>query len=233
MPTDLSLPLKTDRVISINSMGNKNKHLCPCGSGKRVKLCCQGIARTAKLSLTTSKKLEMRRKVEELDRAGQHLEACEILGQLLAASPRNPLIWNDLAIQYEASGQADKALDALRRGYLCDPTYPPILYNLGKFTLDRFIRLHNAGDLNRAEGQNLLEKAAKFLNANLDRDPDNADAHYNLALVYALGQDEGRAHLHMTVALRINQALEPPPDWELGGTGLFITNNRKIGNSDE
>ena len=158
----------------------------------------------------------MRRKVEELDRAGQHLEACEILGQLLTASPRNPLIWNELGVQFEASGETDKALDALRRGLLCDSTYPPILYNLGKFTLDHFIRLHKAGELTQVEGQTLLEQAAKFLNANLDRDPDNADAHYNLALVYALGQDEHRAQVHMTVALRMKQDLEPPPDWLAG-----------------
>ena len=178
-----------------------------------MKLCCGGVARTTKLSLTPSKKLEMRRRVEELDRAGQHLEACEILVQLLANSPRNPLIWNELGVQYEKSGETDKALDALRRGYLCDSTYTPILYNLGKFTLDRFIRLHNAGELTQAEGQKLLEKSAEFLNANLDRDPDNADAHYNLALVYALGQDERRAEVHMTVALRMKQDLEAPSEW--------------------
>lgn len=191
-------------------MGNKNKHLCPCGSGKRMKLCCREIACTAKISLTPGKKLEMRRRVEELDRTGQHAEACEILVQLLAISPRNPLIWNDLGIQYEASGQHDKALDALRRGYLCDPTYPPILYNLGKFTLDRFLRLQNAAALTHTEGQQLLQKASEFLNANLDQDPGNADAHYNLALVYALRQDERSAQAHMTVALRIKQGLELP-----------------------
>ena len=150
-------------------MGNKNKHLCPCGSGKRKKLCCG----EPNLSLTPARKLEMRQQAEELARNGQHSEACEILSQLLAASPRNPLIWNDLAIQYEASGQPDKALEALHRGYLCDSTYPPILYNLGKFTLDRFIRLQKAGELTADEGQKLLEKAAEFLNANLDRDPEN------------------------------------------------------------
>src|ERR1700733_263007 len=196
-------------------MGNKNKHLCPCGSGKRMKLCCREVAHTTKLSLTPSKKLEMRRKVEELDAAGQHLGACEVLRQLLEVSPRNPLIWNDLGIQYEASGQHDKAVDALRRGYLCDSTYPPILYNLGKFMLDRFIRLHNAEELIDGEGQTLLEKAAEFLNANLDRDPDNADAHYNLALVYALGQDERRAQVHMTVALRMKEDLESASKWLL------------------
>ena len=159
------------------------------------------------LSPMPSRKLEMRREVERLDRAGRHLEACEILVQLLAVSPRNPLIWNDLGIQYEACGQTEKALDALRRGHLCDSTYPPILYNLGKFTLDKFIRLHNARTLGHTDGQELLKKAAEFLNANLDRDPDNADAHHNLALVYALGRDDARAKAHVTIALGLRQDL--------------------------
>jgi tetratricopeptide (TPR) repeat protein len=178
-----------------------------------MKVCCREAAGATRLSLTSARKLEMRRQVDELDRAGQHSEACEILIQLLAASPRNPLIWNDLGIQYEASDQPEKALEALHRGYLCDSTYPPILYNLGKFTLDRFIRLRNAGELPVPEGPTLLEQAAQFLNANLDRDPDNADAHYNLALIYALIHDEPRAQAHMTLALRMKQELLPPSDW--------------------
>jgi len=194
-------------------MGKKNQHLCPCGSGKRTKLCCGKIGRTNQLSLTPSRKLEMRREVERLDRAGRHLEACEILVQLLAVSPRNPLIWNDLGIQYEACGQTEKALDALRRGHLCDSTYPPILYNLGKFTFDKFIRLHNARRLCDAEGQELLKKAAEFLKVNLDRDPDNADAHYNLALIYALSHNERHAQAHMRLALRMRQDLQLPLGW--------------------
>jgi tetratricopeptide (TPR) repeat protein len=158
----------------------------------------------------------MRREVERLDLSGRHQEACEILNQLLAVSPRNPLIWNDLGVQYEACGQTERALDALRRGHLCDSTYPPILYNLGKFTLDTFIRLHNARELTDAEGSELLRKAAEFLNANLDRDPDNADAHYNLALMYAVSQDEQRAHAHMALALRMKQELRLPLEWLLG-----------------
>jgi tetratricopeptide (TPR) repeat protein len=169
-----------------------------------------------KLSLTPRVKLEMRRQVEKLDLTGRHLEACEILNQLLAASPRNPLIWNDLGVQYEACGQTERALDALRRGHLCDSTYPPILYNLGKFTLDKFVRLHNARELTEAEGSELLRKAAEFLNANLDRDPDNADAHYNLALVYAMSGDASRAQIEMTVALRMKQELQLPSGWLRG-----------------
>jgi tetratricopeptide (TPR) repeat protein len=199
----------------INLMAKKNQQLCPCRSGKRLQLCCRKIPGTKLPSLTPGRKLEMRREVDRLDLAGRHREACEILAQLLAISPRNPLIWNDLGIQYEACGQTENALDALRRGHLCDATYPPILYNLGKFTLDKFIRLRNAGALGPADGQELLQQAAEFLNANLDRNPENADAHHNLALVHALGRDEARAKAHLTIASRLRQDSEPPLEWLL------------------
>ena len=76
------------------------------------------------------------------------------------------------------------------------------------------MRLQKAGELTD-DGQKLLEKAAEFLNANLDRDPDNADAQYNLAITYALAHDELRAQAHMTVACRMKQTLEPPSEWLL------------------
>jgi tetratricopeptide (TPR) repeat protein len=193
-------------------MGNKNKHLCPCGSGKRMKVCCREVTRSTKLQMTSSSKLAMRRSAEGLAKAGKHLEACEILEKLVAQSPRNPLIWNDLGVQYEASGQIDKALVALQRGHEVDSTYPPILYNLGKFTLDRLTSLREAG----LPAPGLLAEAIGFLNANLDRDPDNADGHHCLALAYRLNQDEPMALAHMTAAIRLRAALEAPPGWRIG-----------------
>ncbi len=180
-----------------------------------MKLCCREVPGSTKLSLTGSAKLEMRRTVELLAASGKHLEACEILEKLVAASPHNPLIWNDLGIEYEASGQTDKAFTALRRGYQADSTYPPILYNLGKFTLDRFMRLDKAGELSEIEAPELLEKAIRFLNANLDRDPDNADGHHCIALAYSLNHNEPMAQAHMTVSLRLRETLEAPPSWRL------------------
>jgi tetratricopeptide (TPR) repeat protein len=200
-------------------MGKYNQHLCVCGSGKRAKLCCGKLARNIKTTLTPRLKLEMRREVEKLDLAGRHPEACEILNQLLAASPQNPVIWNDLGVQYEACGQIDRALEALRRGHLCDSTYPPILYNLGTFTLNKFVSLQNSARLTDSEGSELLRKAAEFLNANLDRDPNNADAHYNLALVHAFSGDTSRAQIEMTVALRMKGGLQLPSDWLTGREG--------------
>lgn len=197
-------------------MSKNNKHLCPCGSGKRSKVCCRQLPSSKGLSLSSSAKLEMRRSVEAFVKAGDHLKAAEMLEKLIAGSPRNPLIWNDLGIQYEASGQTEKAFAALTRGYECDPAYPPILYNLGKFTLDRFINLQEAGELTAEEGAQLLDKAAKFLDANLNRDPENADAHYNLALICAFLNNEETARAHMTVALRLKKTLEVPSGWLLG-----------------
>jgi predicted Zn-dependent protease len=180
-----------------------NKHPCPCGSGKKAKLCCRPAAPTTDLAATKSAKVAMRKSVESLTVAGKHQEASEILERLVALSPHNPLIWNDLGVAYEAAGRRDDALTALRRGYQADSTYPPILYNLGKFTLDRFMRLVNDGELSQEEAGTLLAEAIRFLNANLDRDTENIDAHYQLAVAYALGQDTERAQAHRAVARRL------------------------------
>jgi tetratricopeptide (TPR) repeat protein len=196
-------------------MGKVNKHLCPCGSGKRARLCCREAPGNQTLSLTRTAKLEMRKTVESLAHQGKHLEACEILEKLAAQSPHNPLIWNDLGVQYEAAGQIEKAFAALKCGHQADPTYPPALYNLGKFTLDRCTSLREAGVLSDAELHAMLSQSIGLLNANLDRDPDNADAHYHIALAYALNHDEPMALAHMTVALRLKEALEAPPGWRI------------------
>lgn len=198
-----------------NFMRDKSKQLCACGSGKRAKACCGGASRVVRYVLNPSSKLEPRIKAEALAKAGKHLEACEVLEQLVAVSPRNPLIWNELGIQYEASGQTDKAFDALRRGNESDPTYAPLIYNMGKLTLDCFLRGLETGDLTISDSRTLLDKAIKFLNANLDRDPDNADAHYLLALAYTLDEDEQEADAHLAVALRMKQGTGIPPAWRL------------------
>jgi predicted Zn-dependent protease len=193
-------------------MANKQKHLCPCGSGKRAKVCCREVTRNAKLAMTPSIKLEMRRTAESLAREGRHLEACEILEKLVALSPRNPLIWNDLGVQYEAAGQIDKAFTALKRGHAIDSTFPPTLYNLGKFTLDQFISLDEAG-LATVDTARMLVEAIRFLNAYLDRDPENADGHYFLALAYGLNKDENRALVHAEMALKLKGPSKAPLFW--------------------
>jgi predicted Zn-dependent protease len=152
--------------------------------------------------LTSDDKLAMRKAAERLAAEGKHLEACEILEKLAAASPRNPLIWNDLGVRYEAAGEINKAIAALKRGHAVDSTYPPTLYNLGKFTLNRL----NSPDEAGLPNEELLAEAIDFLNANLDRDPENADAHFCLAQAYELLQDDSMAGAHRIVAMRLRGA---------------------------
>jgi len=196
-------------------MAKKNKHLCSCGSGKHRKICCRETPSSTWLAVSRHTKLEARRTVEAFAKAGKHLEACEILEKLAALSPRNPLIWNDLGVQYEAAGQIDRAIVALKRGHHVDSTYPPTLYNLGKFTLDRLISLHKTAMVTNVQVQKMLAEAIRYLNANLDRDPNNVDSHYYLALAHSLNQDEPTAQTHMAVALRLRQALGASSGWRL------------------
>ncbi len=189
-------------------MTTKKKHRCPCGSGKRKKECCRND-RSAR-QLTPDEKLAMRKAAEALAIAGKHMEACEILENLAAISPRNPLIWNDLGVQYEAAGQLEKAFVALKHGYAVDRTYPPTLYNLGKLTLDHLINLHKAGAVTPHNAQEMLAAAIQFLNANLDRDPQNVDGHYYLSIAHALNEDERQAQAHMGVVRRLRDELATP-----------------------
>ncbi len=201
-------------------MANKQKHLCPCGSGKRAKACCRGVMRNSTLAVSPSIKLEMRRTAKSLAHEGRHSEACEILEKLAALSPRNPLIWNDLGIQYEAAGQIDKAFIALERGHAIDSTYPPTLYNLGRLTLYRYISLHESGE-DTKDTRKMLGQVIRFLNANLDRDPQNADGHYCLALAHGFNQDEDRALAHAKIAVRLKEPSEAPAIWMKRPTGWF------------
>lgn len=193
-------------------MANKQKHLCPCGSGKRAKVCCRELTRDARSAIAPSIKLEMRKLAESLAREGRHSEACETLEKLAALSPMNPLIWNDLGIQYEAAGQIEKAFTALQRARAIDSTYPPTLYNLGRLTLHQFVTLHETGPATK-DSHKLLVEAIRFLNANLDRDPENADGHYYLALAYGFNQDEVRAAAHAKIALRLKEPSKAPAIW--------------------
>ena len=189
---------------------SQNKHLCLCGSGKRTKVCCGRPSRGSE-PLSSKLKLEMRQNAEALAEAGRDLDAAAILEELASRSPGNPLIWNDLGVQYEAAGEIERAMAALRRGYAADSSYPPTLFNLGKFTLDRYRHLKAREEQDASTLAEMLVEAIGFLNANLDRDPENADCHYWMALACALHGDELLAEAHRVVAARLRQGAKALP----------------------
>lgn len=185
-------------------MGEHKKHLCPCGSGKHLRACC------AKPSSST--KLELEQTAWSLSKAGKHREACEVFERRVALSPDNPMIWNDLGNEYAAAGELDKALSALKRAHEVFPAYPLPLYNLGKYTLDRCQELQKELEHDdpsaQARLQELAAEAIGYFNQSLERDPDNAACHQNIAIAYALAQDAEKAEVHTREALRLDPSLE-------------------------
>ncbi|HEY5380908.1 MAG TPA: tetratricopeptide repeat protein [Acidobacteriaceae bacterium] len=183
-------------------MGEHKKHLCPCGSGKHLRACCGRPSSNAKLELEET--------AWRLSKEGKHREACEVFERRVALSPDNPMIWNDLGNEYAAAGEMDKALAALKRAHEVFPAYPLPLYNLGKYTLDRCAELQQAGSSAKARLHDLAAEAIGYFKQSLERDPDNAACHQNLAIAYALTDDADKARAHTMEALRLDPSLKQP-----------------------
>src|ERR1700736_2876689 len=179
-------------------MGQHKQHLCPCGSRKHKKACCQQLPRGTKVELEET--------ARRLSKAGRHLEACEVLEQRAALSPDNPMIWNELGNEYAAAGQLENALAALKRGHEGCPDYPLPLYNLGKHLLDRCLELRSAGSADELQIHAMAADAIKYFKASLERDSENAACHHNLAIAYRVVEDLPGASAHMIESLRLDPA---------------------------
>jgi len=185
-------------------VGEHKKHLCPCGSGKHLRACCGTPSSDAKL--------ELEEEAWRLSKEGKHREACEVFERRVALSPDNPMIWNDLGNEYAAAGELDKALLALKRAHEVFPAYPLPLYNLGKYTLDRCaevqLELQEADPSAQARLREMAAEAIGYFKLSLERDPENAACHQNLAIAYALIEDAERAEVHTMEALRLDPSLK-------------------------
>jgi Flp pilus assembly protein TadD len=187
-------------------VGEHKKHLCPCGSGKHLRACCGRPS--------SSTKLELEQTAWNLSQEGKHREACEVFERRVALSPDNPMIWNDLGNEYAAAGELDKALAALKRAHEVFPAYPLPLYNLGKYMLDRCHELQQefqeADSSAQTRLQELAAEAIGYFKQSLERDPDNAACHQNLAIAYALAEDAEKARAHTMEASRLDPSLKQP-----------------------
>lgn len=148
--------------------------------------------------------LTLRRKVARLSQEGRYAEAAAILEELLLARPKNPLIWNDLGLALDAMGETERAIAAFQRGIaVSEPAYPPLPFHLARLQLEAF--LHETGVASRkteAARAKLAEIVAQ-LNASLDGDPENPEAHRLLAVAYDLLGRDDLAALHAEVAGRM------------------------------
>lgn len=178
---------------------------CPCGSGKAMRRCCGVRSSQAKLNLERSARL--------LAEVGMHTEAAQALAERAKLSPQNPMIWNDLGVQYIAAGQSEVAHAAFKRAHKAFPGYPLPLYNMGRLAMGR-CKEEQARECPSVEKiERLATEAIHYLTESLSRDPDLFQAHALLSSAYKAIGDETRSRLHLQEASRLNheKTVEPKP----------------------
>lgn len=132
-----------------------------------------------------------------------HPEAVQVLAKRAKLSPRNPMIWNDLGVEYMAAGQPDAARNAFLRAHKVFPDYPLPLYNLGRLALGKCL---NERERHPTSGKligDLAIEAIGYLQQSLLRDPLLCESHMLLATAYEAIGDDARATFHLREATRL------------------------------
>ncbi|MFQ3594370.1 MAG: tetratricopeptide repeat protein, partial [Gemmataceae bacterium] len=84
--------------------------MCPCGSGKKFKWCCQAISASIQ-------------KVFELEEAGQHENALKAMEQVVQANASNPEVWGQKAKLLFLQGKPEEADETLQKAFAINPNY--------------------------------------------------------------------------------------------------------------
>ena len=152
----------------------------------------------------TEDQLALRREVARLSHEGRHAEAAAMLEELLLARPKNPLIWNDLGVALDAMGQTERAIAAFRKGIaLSELAYPPLRFHLARLQLEAFLQETEVASRKTEAAKAALSEVVTQLNASLDGDSENIEAHRLLAVAYELLGRDDLAVLHAEVVSRM------------------------------
>src|ERR1700722_4672759 len=121
---------------------------CPCGSGRKFKVCCGAARPDAKNDAATpgprpsasggSARNLLRLAARLLD-AGRYADALEPLSQAARLVPNNPALLADLGTAGPHTGRFKEAITCLRRSIALRPTLALTHYNLG-------VALEHSGD---------------------------------------------------------------------------------------
>jgi tetratricopeptide (TPR) repeat protein len=84
---------------------------CPCGSGKKMKWCCEPIYRDIEHAF-------------EQEAQGQHDTARRLMADVVAKQPNNPEAWGRQAQLLAAGGKMDEAEEALQKAFALNANYP-------------------------------------------------------------------------------------------------------------
>lgn len=133
-----------------------------------------------------------------------HAQAAQALSERAKLSPNNPMIWNDLGVEYIAAGQSAEAQEAFMRAHKAFPEYPLPLYNLGRLAMGRCIEEQTGQHPSLDLTHKFAIEAIRYLTESLSKDPLLCPAHALLAAAYTVVGDETRSRLHLQEASQLS-----------------------------
>lgn len=165
---------------------------CPCGSGKKYKLCCMshdGAAR-GQYEFTL---VELMQQALAYHRSGHLNEARRLYNQVLGREPSHYDALHLLGVLEQASGDVPLAINLLEQAVRLQPTNAAFCVDLG-------VALYQAGHIKLAEFQYRQAIALQT---------DNVDAHNNLGNVLKdLGRvDEAMCSYRTALSLRVDPVI--------------------------
>jgi len=168
-----------------------------------MRRCCGAPSSQGKLALENAAK--------RFAEIGMHAEAAQSLSERAKLSPNNPMIWNDLGVQYMAAGQPDHAHDAFLRAHKALPNYPLALYNLGRLAMERYGVEQARQTPSAALSSTFANEAIDYLRESLSQNPLLVQAHALLSGAYDAIGDTALARTHRQEASRLNPETSIPP----------------------
>ncbi len=149
---------------------------CPCGSGRKFKLCCQEKSEflaprpaAGRPSRTVQDPIQLIQLAMQRHRAGHLTDAEALYRHILQLQPGHPDALHLLGLLAHQRGSYEEATGLLRKAIRSYPNAPHFHNNLG--------------ETRRAMG--LAEEAMTHYGRALALKPDFAEAHNNLAIAYA------------------------------------------------
>lgn len=118
------------------------------------------------------------------DRYGKHDEGLRLWQEAAKLDPKQPEVWNDLAIHYSHVGELDKALDYYDKALALDPNNADFLYNIVQVYLTYWPDVERHYKWSRAQ---LFRKAMEYSKKAIELRPDNYPMLQNYAENYFVG----------------------------------------------
>lgn len=174
---------------NMNSKKIGRNNLCPCGSGKKYKQCCENIQSRQKVTIDMQQKIKSALQAAWVhNQNGRLQEAESICQRMLQAFPNQIDAIHMLGTIFLKMGKVDDAIIYLQKAVNKCPRNPEYIANLG-------LALHEQGNLEQAK--------IRYLRA-LSLDPHYADAHYNLHAALLNQEDVKPAISSLKQVVRVN-----------------------------